>query len=169
MTAAIANHGHYYTPHIIKKIGVETIKDTNFTIAKHTSIDPKYFPAVIEGMHDVFETGTARWSRHDSIPMCGKTGTAENPHGQDHSIFIAFAPKDNPKIAISIIVENGYWGSRWAAPIASLMIEKYLMGEVERKAMEQRMLDGDLSEEYEKQYQEKYGVKEKELLAQAEE
>lgn len=170
MTAAIANHGHYYTPHIIKKIGAETIIDSNFTIAKHTSIDPKYFPPVIEGMHDVFETGTARWSRHDSISMCGKTGTAENPHGQDHSIFIAFAPKDNPKIAISIIVENGYWGSRWAAPIASLMIEKYLTGKVEREAMEQRMLEGDLSEEYEKQYQEKYGNKEeKELLAQAEE
>lgn len=169
MTAAIANQGHYYTPHIIKRIGEFGLKDTNFIEAKHTSIDPRHFPQVIEGMHDVFETGTARWSRHDSIKMCGKTGTAQNPHGQDHSIFIAFAPKDNPKIAISIIVENGYWGSRWAAPIASLMIEKYLTGKVERPEMEQRMFEGDLSEEYDKQFQERYGENEKELLAQSEE
>jgi penicillin-binding protein 2 len=89
--------------------------------------------------------------------MCGKTGTAENPHGQDHSIFVAFAPKDDPKIAISIIVENGYWGSRWAAPIASLLIELYLNGEISRPEMEKRMLQGDLSEEYAKQLIEKYG------------
>lgn len=165
MTAAIANRGYYYTPHILKKINGESIEDTNFTHPKYTSVDKEHFEVVINGMFDVFEKGTARWSRHDSIPMAGKTGTAENPHGQDHSIFIAFAPIDNPKIALAIIVENGYWGSRWAAPIASLMVEKYLTGKVERKAMEQRMLEGDLSEEYEKQLKETYG--DKMLLAEA--
>lgn len=151
MTAAIANRGHYYTPHMVKAIDNKPIDDPNFTTPKFTTIDSVHFPVVINGMFDVFETGTARGSRHDTIKMCGKTGTAQNPHGQDHSIFVAFAPKDNPKIAIAIIVENGYWGSRWAAPIASLLIEQYLTGEVNRPAMVNRMLAGDLSDEYEKQ------------------
>jgi penicillin-binding protein 2 len=151
MTAAIANRGHYYTPHMVKAIDNKPIDDPNFTTPKFTTIDSVHFPVVINGMFDVFETGTARGSRHDTIKMCGKTGTAQNPHGQDHSIFVAFAPKDNPKIAIAIIVENGYWGSRWAAPIASLLIEQYLTGEVSRPEMVNRMLAGDLSDEYEKQ------------------
>ena len=167
MTAAIANRGYYYTPHIVKAIGGKAIEDPNFTAPKYTSIDSSHFPVVIEGMFDVFESGTARGSRLESITMCGKTGTAENPHGQDHSIFVAFAPKDNPEIAISIIVENGYWGSRWAAPIASLMIEKYIMGEVSREAIEKRMIAGDLSEEYEKQLIEKYGFDPKDSTAHA--
>ncbi|MCR9154655.1 MAG: penicillin-binding protein 2 [Bacteroidetes bacterium] len=157
MTAAIANRGYYYTPHIVKAIGGKDIEDPNFTEPKYTTIDSIHFPIVIEGMFDVFENGTARGSRLESITMCGKTGTAENPHGQDHSIFVAFAPKDDPKIAISIIVENGYWGSRWAAPIASLMIERYINGEISREALEQRMLDGDLSDQYAQQLAEKYG------------
>lgn len=157
MTAAIANRGYYYTPHIVKGVGNAPISDEQYTKKKYTTIDSIHFPVVIDGMFDVFETGTARGSRLESITMCGKTGTAENPHGQDHSIFVAFAPKDNPKIAISIIVENGYWGSRWAAPIASLIIEKYLTGEISRPEMEKRMFEGDLSEEYTKQLIEKYG------------
>ncbi len=166
MTAAIANRGFYYTPHIVKKIGSEPIEDPNFTQPKYTTIDSSHFGVVIEGMFDVFDKGTARWSKHDSIEMCGKTGTAENPHGQDHSIFIAFAPKDDPKIAIAITVENGYWGSRWAAPIASLMMERYLTGEVDRPAMEKRMMEGDLSEEYQKQLQKLYA---NQLMAEAQE
>lgn len=151
VAAAIANRGFFYTPHIVKKVGDEL--NERFLEAKHTSIEPRHFEPVIEGMHLVFEEGTARASRIDSIPMCGKTGTAENPHGQDHSIFIAFAPKDNPQIAISIIVENGYWGSRWAAPISSLMMEYFITGKVSREALMERMIEGDLSEEYEKQQQ----------------
>ncbi len=158
-TATIANRGHYFTPHILKKMNGEPIDNENFTKPKYTTIDQKYFEPVVWGMYDVYEKGTARWSKHDSIPMCGKTGTAENPHGQDHSIFVAFAPKDDPKIAIAVIIENGYWGSRWAAPIASLMMEKYLTGEIDNPAMEQRMLDGDLSDEYQKQLDELYGKK----------
>ncbi len=157
MTAAIANRGHYYTPHIVKAIGGEPVSDPHYTEPKRTTIDSVHFPVVIEGMYDVFENGTARMSRLESIPMCGKTGTAENPHGQDHSIFIAFAPKDNPQIAIAVIVENGYWGSRWAAPIASLMIEDYVNGEISRDWLYQRMIDGNLSEEYRSQYIEIFG------------
>lgn len=155
MTAAVANRGFYFTPHIVKNIaGVEL--DKNFTTPKQTSIDEKYFEPVIEGLFDVFENprGTASWSRVKGIEICGKTGTAENPHGQDHSIFIAFAPKDNPKIALAVFVENGYWGSRWAGPIATLMIEKYLNGGTIRPREEERMLNGSLEEEYAKQLKE---------------
>jgi penicillin-binding protein 2 len=155
MTAAVANRGYYFTPHIVKNIaGVEL--DKNFTTPKQTSIDKKYFEPVIEGLFDVFENprGTASWSRVKGIEICGKTGTAENPHGQDHSIFIAFAPKDNPKIALAVFVENGYWGSRWAGPIATLMIEKYLNGGTIRPREEERMLNGSLEEEYAKQLKE---------------
>tara|TARA_R110002096_G_scaffold74101_1_gene175525 strand:+ start:51164 stop:53020 length:1857 start_codon:yes stop_codon:yes gene_type:complete len=158
MTAAIANRGHYFTPHIVKRIGNKSVDEEKYLKPKHTSIDPKHFEVVIDGMYDVFEKGTARASRLDSIEMCGKTGTAENPHGQDHSIFTVFAPRKNPKIAIAIIVENGYWGSRWAAPIASLLVELYINGKISRPEMEKRMIEGDLSEEYMKQLKEKFNL-----------
>lgn len=153
MTAIVANKGIYYTPHIIKKIDNKPIKIDKFTTPKRTSIKPEYFPPVIEGMFQVVENprGTAHWSRVKGIEICGKTGTAENSHGQDHSIFIAFAPKDNPKIAIAVFVENGYWGSRWAGPIATLMIEKYLNGETKRPLKEKKMFEGSLQDEYDKQ------------------
>jgi penicillin-binding protein 2 len=153
MTAIVANKGIYYTPHIIKKIDNKPIKIDKFTTLKRTSIKPEYFPPVIEGMFQVVENprGTAHWSRVKGIEICGKTGTAENSHGQDHSIFIAFAPKDNPKIAIAVFVENGYWGSRWAGPISTLMIEKYLNGETKRPLKEKKMFEGSLQDEYDKQ------------------
>jgi penicillin-binding protein 2 len=152
MTAIVANRGFYYTPHIVKSIKGKKI-DQKFTTAKHTTINKEYFNPVIEGLFQVFENpkGTARWSKVKGIEICGKTGTSENPHGQDHSIFIAFAPKDNPKIAIAVFVENGYWGSRWAGPIASLMIEKYLTGKISKPREEERMLNGSLQNEYDKQ------------------
>ncbi len=152
MTAIVANKGFYYIPHIVKKIKGKEI-DKKFITSKHTTIDKKYFDPVIEGLFNVFEnpSGTARWSRVKGIEICGKTGTSENPHGQDHSIFIAFAPKDNPKIAIAVFVENGYWGSRWAGPMASLMIEKYLTGGTIRPWEEERMFNGSLQDEYDKQ------------------
>ncbi|MCK5637937.1 MAG: penicillin-binding protein 2 [Flavobacteriaceae bacterium] len=163
MTAAIANRGFYYTPHILKKIGDSTVTNEKYTKPKYTSIDAKYFEPVIEGMFNVFEIGTARFSKIDNIEICGKTGTSENfkrINGKkvqftDHSIFVAFAPKDNPKIAIAVFIENGYWGSRWAAPIASLMIEKYINGSIgssiQRQNIEQKMLTQGLEEEYKKQ------------------
>jgi len=159
MTAAIANRGYFYTPHILKKVGDSLNQDEKYTTKKYTTINPKHFEPVIEGMFNVFEVGTARGSKISDIEICGKTGTAENfkrVNGErvqftDHSIFIAFAPKDKPKIAIAVFVENGYWGSRWAAPIASLMIEKYIKGDIERDWLEKRMLEGSLEDEYSKQ------------------
>ncbi len=152
MTATVANRGYYYTPHIVKNIQGKVL-DKKFTSPHQTTIDKEHFEPVIEGLFNVFEhpNGTATWSKVKGLEISGKTGTAENPHGQDHSIFIAFAPKDNPKIAIAVFVENGYWGSRWAGPIATLMIEKYLNGKTIRPWIEQRMRNGSLQDEYERQ------------------
>ena len=145
LSATIANRGYYYTPHLIRDVASNGI-DSNFLIKNLTSIDSVHFPLMVDAMGEVFagEHGTARWYKLDTIPMCGKTGTAENPHGDDHSIFIAFAPKDNPKIAISVVVENSGFGTTWAVPIASLMIEKYLTGVIKQTYTETRMLNGNL-------------------------
>jgi len=153
MTAAIANRGFYYTPHIVKQVDHKPIENKDFTKPRKTTISPEHFDPVIEGMFHVFESnhGTARGSKVKGIQICGKTGTAQNPHGQDHSVFIAFAPKDNPKIAIAVFVENGYWGSRWAGPIATLMIEKYLNKETMRPWLEKRMFEGSLQDEYDRE------------------
>lgn len=146
MIAAIANRGHYFTPHIVRKIDGKAITDSTFTVAKQTSIDEKHFKTIIYGMEKVFtgKYGTAKTAQVKNIEICGKTGTAENPHGEDHSIFIAFAPKDKPQIAIAVYIENGGWGSTWAAPIASLIIEKYLTGQVNNTEREHFILSGNL-------------------------
>jgi penicillin-binding protein 2 len=157
MMSAVANHGFYYTPHIIKKIEGEVI-DKKYRTKHITTIDRKYFQPMIDGLYDVYNLGTAHALQVDGIAICGKTGTAENfakINGkrvklQDHSIFVAFAPKDNPKIAIAVLVENGYWGARWAGPITSLMIEKYLRKKITRTDLEKRMLEGSLQGEYAK-------------------
>lgn len=157
MTAAIANRGYYYTPHIVKDIKGEAIEE-KFTTKRVTTISSEHFEPVIQGMFDVYEKprGTGYGSRIKGIEICGKTGTSEvyakidgkRTQLDDHSIFVAFAPKDNPKIAIAVFVENGFWGGRWAAPIASLMIEKYLKGTISRKDLEVRMLNGSLQDVY---------------------
>lgn len=147
LSAIIANKGYYYSPHLLVKMeGVEDELHPEFTEKKITTIDPDNFDIVRKAMLDVFEAehGTARWYALDSIKQCGKTGTVQNPHGEDHSIFIAFAPMDDPKIALSVIVENSGFGSTWAAPIASLLIEKYLKGESNRPALEKRIREGNL-------------------------
>ena len=143
MAAAIANRGYYYIPHLVKGIQDGAI-DTRFTKRQDTQIDPRNFEVVINGMEKVVLAGTATSARIPGIAVCGKTGTAQNPHGEDHSIFLAFAPKENPKIAISVYVENGGFGATWAAPIASLMMEKYIRKKIapERKDVEQRMMSG---------------------------
>lgn len=159
MTAAIANRGYFYTPHIIKNIEGQEI-DKKYTTPKKTTIDSKFFEPVIEGMNMVYKKGTAKYIQIPDIEICGKTGTAENftkINGEtkqltDHSIFIAFAPKDDPKIALAVYVENGYWGSRWAGRIAGLMIEKYIKGDITRKDMERFVLNGSLEEEYAKPF-----------------
>lgn len=157
MIATVANRGYYYTPHIIKKIKGGVI-DEKFRTKHVSTVDKKHFEPVINGLFDVYNLGTARGLNVEGIDICGKTGTAENYtkiNGkrvklQDHSIFVAFAPKDNPKIAIAVFVENGYWGSRWAGPITSLMIEKYIKKKITRKDLEKRMLEGSLQAEYNK-------------------
>jgi penicillin-binding protein 2 len=132
IAAIIANKGYFYTPHIIKGIEGENKIDSNFTTKKYTTINPKHYEVIIDGMERVVSssTGTANNILAEDIVICGKTGTAQNPHGEDHSIFIAFAPKDKPKIALAVYVENGGWGSTWAAPIAGLMIQKYTNSKV---------------------------------------
>ena len=157
-TAAIANRGYYYTPHFLQSVSGDSIQQK--FLRKNTSIDPEHFEVVIDGMHKVVEKGTARIARIKGIEVCGKTGTAENftkidgvrTQLTDHSIFIAFAPKEHPKIAIAVFIENGYWGGRWAAPIASLMLEQYINKEVKRSWLEKRMVEGSLATEYEKPY-----------------
>lgn len=159
MIAAIANRGYYYTPHVIKSIEGETLPD-NFTTPKYTTIDKANFEPVIEGMHQVYKNGTAKWLQVKDIDICGKTGTVENfitidstrTQLTDHSIFVAFAPKENPQIAIAVFVENGYWGSRFAGKVASLMIEKHVNGEITRTDLEEWLLKHSLENEYAKPY-----------------
>jgi penicillin-binding protein 2 len=153
LACIMANRGHYYYPHFVKEIENGTVPDI-YTTKQRTKVDPKYFEPVIEGMWRVVHEpgGTARRAMVDSLDICGKTGTAENfkIYGgkrvqlKDHSIFIAFAPKDDPKIAVSVYVENSGFGGTWAAPIASLLIEKYLTGEIKDTTKENRILEADL-------------------------
>ncbi|MGB3773656.1 MAG: penicillin-binding protein 2 [Leeuwenhoekiella sp.] len=159
VTAAIANRGWFYTPHIIKSIeGVKEKIPEEYRTKHHTTIDPANFEPVVQGMADVYNYGTAEYMKIPDVEMCGKTGTAENftkIDGQrvqltDHSIFVAFAPKDNPQIAIAVFVENGYWGARYAGRIASLMAEKYIKGDITRTDLEDWVLTHSLEEEYEK-------------------
>ena len=144
VAAILANRGWYYAPHLVKKIDgfKDTAWDRKYKIKKFTTINPMYFATVIDGMSDVTKPGgTANGTGINGIEICAKTGTAQNPHGKDHSIYMAFAPKDNPKIAIAVLVENGGFGATWAAPIANLMIEKYLKPgtETSKPDMEERI------------------------------
>lgn len=146
-SAICANRGFYYSPHLVKAIQNQSLA-SNYTDRINTLVKPENFTEVVKGMESVYRgsIGTARFYGNDTIPMCGKTGTVQNPFGDDHSVFIAFAPKDNPKIAVCVIVENAGYGSTWAAPIATLMMEKYITGEIPQrhKYYEKKMLEGDL-------------------------
>jgi len=160
MTAAIANRGHFYTPHIIKKVAGKDISIPEFTKPKHTTIDKRHFEPVVQGMADVYTKGTAKWVQIPDIDIAGKTGTVENftiidsvkTQLTDHSVFVAFAPVDKPKIAIAVYIENGYYGARYAGHIASLLIEKYIKREITRTDLEKRMLERTLESEYAKPY-----------------
>ena len=148
LCATIANRGHYYIPHIIKASeGVEI--DPRFTEPQYTKVDTVHFPKLIRGMWRAVNSGAGMggtaWIAHiDSLDVCGKTGTAQNPRGADNSVFICFAPMDHPKIAIAAYVENGGFGATYAAPMASLMVEKYLKGSVKRTDLEKRMKEANL-------------------------
>jgi len=155
--SAIANRGFYVKPHFVKRIDDKLMNNRD---KNYTTIDKENFEIVIDGMVDVVDRGTARIAKINGINVAGKTGTVENfilienekKQLTDHSTFIAFAPAEDPKIVVSVFIENGYWGSRWAAPIASLIIEKYLKEDVGRKWLENRMVSGSLIDEYEKPY-----------------
>ena len=145
VAAVVANRGYYFPPHLIKEIENDTVPGV-FKIKNYSKISPENFEPVIAGMEMVTKGSLAATIGIPGIEYCGKTGTVENNQGSDHSVFTAFAPKENPKIAIFVYVENGVWGSRYAAPMASLMVEQYLNDTIasKRKWVEQRMLDANL-------------------------
>jgi penicillin-binding protein 2 len=142
MTAAIANRGYYLSPHIVKSVGDTLVSAPRFISRHKIDIDSANFEYIIDGMEQVVKGGgTASNAALADIVICGKTGTAQNPHGENHSVFIAFAPKFNPKIAIAVYVENAGYGATYAAPIASLMIEKYIKGQISNKWQEEYILN----------------------------
>jgi penicillin-binding protein 2 len=142
MTAAIANRGYYLSPHIVKSVGDTLVSAPRFISRHNIDIDSANFEYIIDGMEQVVKGGgTASNAALADIVICGKTGTAQNPHGENHSVFIAFAPKFNPKIAIAVYVENAGYGATYAAPIASLMIEKYIKGQISNKWQEEYILN----------------------------
>lgn len=139
-----ANQGYYYTPHVIKWIGKERLIPRRFTIKHKTSVDKEHFESLLTAMRDVVIAGTARSAQIPGIDVMGKTGTVQNPHGKDHSLFIAAAPSTNPKIAIAVVVENSGFGATWAAPIASLMMEQYLNDSISRPQIYERLINANL-------------------------
>ena len=136
-TAAIANKGYYITPHLNRN-------DSMKSAVHRTTIDEKHFDVVHRGMARVMTDGTGKWYNVPELQICGKTGTVENPHGEDHALFIGFAPQDNPQIAIAVAVENAGFGSTWACPIATLLMEQYLTGEIKRNWLYDRMVNANL-------------------------
>ncbi|MCR4680967.1 MAG: penicillin-binding protein 2 [Bacteroidales bacterium] len=139
LLAVIANQGYYIRPHIVRAIGKKDNYNTQFSEKIYSKIDPQHFRTVLQGMKMVVTAGTGRGAQIDGIEVAGKTGTAQNPHGADHSVFALIAPANDPKIVVFCLVENGGFGASVACPIASLVAEKYLNGEVKRKDLEQSM------------------------------
>jgi penicillin-binding protein 2 len=138
--AIIANRGYYYKPHVIKAIGDKDTPNDRYVEKIDCGFDKHHFNAIIEGMEQVMTIGTGRSVQISGIKMLGKTGTAQNPHGKDHSVFVSIAPKDEPKIVVFCLIENGGFGATVAAPIASLITEFYLNREIKRKTMEQNII-----------------------------
>ena len=141
LIAIIANKGYYYKPHVVKAIGTKENPNTRYNQRINSGIDPQYFEPIIDGMKLVMTSGTGRFAKIDDIEMAGKTGTAQNPHGRDHSVFACFGPTDDPQIAVFVLVENGGWGASVAAPIATLIAEYYITREVKRTDLEKRMME----------------------------
>lgn len=141
VSCIVANGGYYFVPHVVKNIGEKHYLPEGFKQKNYTAIDQSYYDIIQDGMQKVFEAGTARGSQIKDLVMCGKTGTAQNPHGENHSVFFCFAPRDNPKIAVAVLVENAGQGARFAAPIATLMVEKYLRDSISRPELEKRMME----------------------------
>jgi len=138
--AILANKGYYYKPHVIKAIGTKDTPNDRYTEKIDCGFDKKHFYPILEGMEQAVLNGTGRIAQIPGIKVLGKTGTAQNPHGKDHSVFVCIAPKEEPKIVVFCLVENGGFGATVAAPIASLITELYLNREVKRKDLEQRII-----------------------------
>jgi len=143
LASIFANRGHYYAPHLVKSIGDSLRPLPQFLIKHETGVDTQYYKAVVDGMEQVVRAGTGFLARAKNQIACGKTGTVENPQGADHSVFIGFAPKENPKIAIAVVIENSGFGAEWAAPISGLLFGKYLGYEVEKDWIENYILKRD--------------------------
>jgi penicillin-binding protein 2 len=143
----LANRGYYYSPHLVKAIGKDRIIPTDYTTKHETGVDKKYYNAIVNGMELVVRSGTGFLARSKEEIACGKTGTVENPHGADHSVFIGFAPRDNPKIAVAVVVENSGFGAEWAAPISGLLFAKYLNYKLEKNWIENYILNRDFIRE----------------------
>lgn len=141
LLAIIANKGFYYKPHVVKAIGSKNQPNTRYNQKIYAGIEQKYFLPIIEGMRLAITDGTGRQAIIDDIEIAGKTGTAQNPHGNDHSVFACFGPVEHPQIAVFVLVENAGWGGTVAAPIASLIVEYYLNREIKRTDLEKRMLE----------------------------
>ncbi len=144
LAAILGNRGYYYQPHFFKTFDDEHYFEDRFIPERYeVPIDKMHFDPVVEGMSRAISRGTGIAAYIPGITVCGKTGTSQNPHGKDHSVFFAFAPRDNPQIAIAVYVENAGYGATYAAPIASLIMEKYLKGEIsrQRKWLENRILN----------------------------
>ncbi len=143
LAAIVANRGYYYIPHVVSGIGVRDSIDNRFKEKHYTVVDPKHFDCIVEGMYRAVHEagGTAQVARVNGLDICGKTGTAQNPQGADHSTFMSFAPRNNPKIAISVYIEHGRFGGSAAAPIASLIEEQYLTDTITRPELVRRMKD----------------------------
>ena len=141
--ATIANEGYFITPHLNKN-------DSMLTHRHEIGIKQKWFAEVKEGMHRVMQYGTGRWYPIEGISQAGKTGTAQNPHGKDHAIFIGFAPVEDPQIAVAVVVENAGYGATWACPVASMMMEQYLTGQVQRKDLKKKISSAVLNESVKK-------------------
>lgn len=143
LASTIANRGYYIVPHVVKEIE-DTALDSIYTNRKQTLVDTKHYEVIAQGMRAAVVGGTCRGLNMKDVEVCGKTGTAENPHGKDHSACMAFAPYHEPKVAIAVYVENGGFGATIAVPMARLMLERYFYGEVtpESKGMyEDRILN----------------------------
>lgn len=141
--ATYANHGYYYRPHFVKAIGKDQKKIDKYITPIVTPFDTSLFTTTLDGLQAVTESGTARQAAIKGIPVLGKTGTVQNPHGRDHAVFVGYAPRENPRIAIAVIVENSGFGGTWAAPIASLLMELYLNDSISRPALEKKMVEAD--------------------------
>jgi len=146
LAAIFANKGWYYDPHVVRAIGEPDSVQAKYREKHVVDIAPHWFDNIQEGMRRVVNEphGTAKSARMKDIVVCGKTGTAENPHGQDHAVFVCFAPMEDPKIAMAVYVENSGFGGTWAAPIASLLMEQYLTDTITRPDVMKKMLEADL-------------------------